>query len=83
MRRRKDAAVIVVVVVRLLAVVGEGAAAHLTARDAASVGERREEQRVDGGHLAKIVEYPVGPFVDERDGAHLDADQQRLGLRRG
>ena len=55
-------------------------AARLTARDAASVRERREEQRVDRRHLAEAVEHFLGAFVDERHRAHLNAEHRRFGL---
>ena len=79
--RRREVAAVVVVVVFLPAVIGQRVAARLTARDAASVRERREEQRVDRRHLAEAVEHFLGAFVDERHRADLDADHR--GLRGG
>ena len=52
MRRREVAAVIVVVVL-LLAVIGQRRAARLAPADAAAVGERRQEQRVDAAELGE------------------------------
>ena len=76
--RRRELAAVEVVVVLLLAVVGQRAAARLPSADAAAVGERREEDRVDRRETLEVVEHALGAFVDERHRAGLDADHRRL-----
>src|SRR5256885_14376002 len=78
MGRRKVAAPKVVVVF-LLAVIGERLARRLPAADAATVGKRGEEERVDPGHLLEAVQHLVGALVDERYGSYLNPDHRRLG----
>ena len=56
------------------AVVRERLARDLAAGQAPPVGERRQVDRVDPTSLLEDVEHLLHPFVDERDGAHLDAD---------
>ena len=60
-------------VVLLLAVVGEGLAGDLATGDAAAVGEGSEEKSVDVGILLEVVEDFFCAFIDEGDGAYLDA----------
>ena len=61
-------------VVLLLAVVGEGLAGDLATGDAAAVGKGGEEESVDVGILLEVVEDFFCSFIDEGDGAYLDAD---------
>src|SRR5205823_4171767 len=58
----------------LYAVVRERLARDLAAGQATPVGERRQVDRVDPTTLLEGVEHLLDPFVDERDGTHLDAD---------
>ena len=60
-------------VVLLLAVVGEGLAGDLATGDAATVGKGGEEESVDVGILLEVVEDFFCSFIDEGDGAYLDA----------
>ena len=60
-------------VVLLLAVVGEGLAGDLATGDAATVGKGGEEKSVDVGILLEVVENFFCSFIDEGDGADLDA----------
>ncbi len=60
-------------VVLLLAVVGEGLAGDLATGDAATVGKGGEEESVDVGILLEVVENFFCSFIDEGDGADLDA----------
>src|SRR3989442_8194081 len=75
---RREVATAKIVVVFLLAVIGERLATQLPAGDAATVGERGEEERVDRGHLLESVQHLVGAFVHERHGSHLNPDHRRL-----
>ncbi len=61
-------------VVLLLAVVGKGLAWHLASGDAAAVGEGGDEEGVYPGALFAVVEYLFDAFIEEGDGADLDAD---------
>ena len=60
-------------VVLLLAVVGKGLAGDLATGDAATVGKGGEEESVDIGILLEVVENFFCSFIDEGDGAYLDA----------
>src|SRR5205823_10919331 len=64
------------------AMIGQRLTRHLAPGDAATVGEGREENRVDVAALLDDVQDLIDDFVNERDGADLDADQF-LSLRRG
>src|SRR5689334_20986710 len=72
--RRVVAAVEDFVVVFLDAMVGQGLAGDLPAGDASAVGERGEEDGVGAAALLDDVEDLVDSFIDEGNGADLDAD---------
>ena len=61
-------------IVGLLAVIGQRLSRHLAAGDAAAVSEGGDEEGVDGGVLLEFVQHLFHAFIDEGDGAHLNAD---------
>ena len=77
----REIATVKIQVVLLLAVIGQGMARHLTPGDAPPVGEHGQEQRVDVRALLENIEHGLHAFIDERDGADLNADHLLAGLR--
>ena len=63
--------------------VRQGLARDLTSRDAAPVSENGEHQRVNARPLLQDVQHAVDPFIDERDGSHLNADEPFAGRQDG
>ena len=72
--RRCEIPAVKIEVVFLLAVIGQRLAGNLPAGDAAAVREDGEEKRVDRASLLQSVEDLLGAFIDERNGADLNAD---------
>src|SRR5207253_1453313 len=72
-RRRVIAAVEVVVVI-LDAVIGKWIGTQLAADYAVTVGEGGEEQGVDIRPFLEDIEHLLHAFIEERDGADLNAD---------
>ena len=67
-------------IVLLLAVIGQRLPRHLSAGDAAAIGECSHEQRIDGGVSLEYVQNLLNAFVNKRDRANLNAHH---GLRPG
>src|SRR5437867_7576255 len=74
MRRRVVAAVEKLLVRFLLSVIREWLSGNLPPRQPATVGEGGQKDRVDRATLLKDVQRLRHPFVEERHGAHLDAN---------
>src|ERR1035441_9250723 len=70
-------------IVGLLAMIGERLSRHLAAGDAAAIGEGGDEEGVDGSVLLEFVQHLFHAFVDEGNGAHLNADHLGCGGGRG
>ena len=60
--------------VLLFAVVGQRLVGDLPTGNASTISERRQENRIDSPALLQNIKHPVRSFIDERDGAGLDAD---------
>ena len=61
-------------VVLLLAVVRQRLPGHLSARDSAAVGKRRQEESIDRRRMLQDIEHLLDAFVSEGDRADLNAD---------
>src|SRR4030095_17073586 len=76
-------------VVLLRAMIRQRLSWHLPSRNASSVSETGEQQRVDAGALLKNIENFIHTLIYERDCSDLDRDELlvllrlRYGRRRG
>jgi len=61
----------------LLAVIGQWLAGELAAGDSAAVGERRDEESIDGAVFLKRIEHFLDALIDEGNRADLHADHRR------
>ena len=52
-----------------------------SAGDAATIGEYREQQRIDMRFLLKKVEHPLNALTNERDGSDLNGYEPLVRLR--
>src|SRR5215510_12110780 len=68
-------------VVLLRAMIGQRLSGHLPSRNAASVSEDGQHQRVDVGALLKNIENFIHTFIYERNCSDLDRDELLVLLR--
>ncbi len=71
---RGEVSTVKIQVVFLLAVIRQRLARNLPSRDAATVSEHREEERIHAGALLQYIEDFFGTFIHERDCSYLDTN---------